>query len=51
VNATSSGNLPALQWLRENNCAWDVRVITAARDGGHLDLIDWAIANGCPEQV
>ena len=41
-------NLPLLQWLRENDCPWDVRVILAAQEEGHDDIVRWATENGCP---
>jgi hypothetical protein len=39
IIAAGHGNLPALQWLRQNNCPWEVGVINTARDGGHLDFV------------
>lgn len=42
------GNLPCLQWLRENDCPWDGRVIRTAQRRGHDDIVQGAINNGCP---
>jgi len=38
-----------LQWLRANGCPWDKYTVICARDRDHVELVNWAIANGCPE--
>lgn len=48
--AASYGNLPALQSLRQNNCPWDARVVARARFRRHLEVLEWAIENGCPQE-
>jgi hypothetical protein len=37
--------------LRANGCPWDAQTLTWARDRGQLVLVNWAIANGCPEPL
>jgi hypothetical protein len=37
-----------LQWLRANGCEWDGETCENAKKGGHLEVLQWAIANGCP---
>lgn len=46
--AARDGNLTMLQWLRENQCPWDVNTCAEAARGGHLAVMQWAAANGCP---
>jgi hypothetical protein len=36
--------------LRANACPWDKRSLRIARAWGHLELENWAVANGCPEE-
>jgi hypothetical protein len=38
-----------LQWLRATGCPWDSRVRSHAKGFGHIELLNWAIANGCPQ--
>jgi hypothetical protein len=38
-----------LQWLRENNCPWSSTLLENERVYGNQNLLDWAIANGCPD--
>jgi hypothetical protein len=38
-----------LQWARANGYPWDQRTLRNARIGGHLELLNWAIANGGDE--
>jgi hypothetical protein len=42
------GNLSALQWLRSQDCPWDVRTCSEAAFGGHLIVLQWARSQGCP---
>ena len=48
ATAARNGNLFILQWLRQNDCPWDFRVVASARANGHEDVAEWAIENGCP---
>lgn len=47
--ASRKCKLPVLQWLRENNSRWDGRVIAVARLRGRSEIVEWALANGCPD--
>eukprot|EP00611_Tribonema_gayanum_P028733 TRINITY_DN7481_c0_g1_i1.p2 TRINITY_DN7481_c0_g1~~TRINITY_DN7481_c0_g1_i1.p2 ORF type:complete len:266 (-),score=11.40 TRINITY_DN7481_c0_g1_i1:174-971(-) len=46
--AASRGDLPMLQWLRQNNCPWESSTCASAAIGGHLNVLQWARDNGCP---
>ena len=46
-SAAMHGCLPALQWLRENDCPWGATMPYAA-EGGHVHVLQWARQNGCP---
>ena len=46
--AASCGQLE-VQWARANGCPWDGYTLIYVRRGGHLELLNWAIASGCPE--
>ena len=46
--AASSGQLEALQWLREDGCPWNENTCAMAAYGGHLEVLQWIRANGCP---
>jgi len=45
--AAKSGQLQALQWLKENGCDWNHLTCAAAAQGGHLSCLQWARENGC----
>lgn len=49
--AAKFGDLSMLQWLRENDFAWDGRVLGLARREDHEHVLEWAIANGCPTEI
>ena len=38
-----------LQWAREKGCEWDEETCEYAAEGGHLEVLRWARANGCPD--
>lgn len=44
------GNLGMLRWLREpeQRCPWDFLTLVMARQRGHEEVYQWALANGCP---
>ena len=46
--AAASGHLDVLKWLREHNFAWDARTVQMASAARHNDVLQWALANGCP---
>jgi hypothetical protein len=46
AGAACFGALHMLQWLRQQGCPWDERVVV---DAGSEELRHWAIANGCPQ--
>ncbi len=48
LNAAFHGNLHVLQWLRANECPWDIHTCEYAVARGHLDVFIWARDNGCP---
>lgn len=35
-------------WARARGCRWDHRTCTEAALAGHLDLLQWLLASGCP---
>lgn len=48
MEAAKAGKLKALMWLRERRCPWDQRrLCTNAAAKGHLEVVQWAYANGC----
>jgi len=34
-----------------NGYPWDTDVIDSAAKYGHLEVVEWAKANGCPEKI
>jgi hypothetical protein len=38
-----------MDFLGMNGFPWDSRVVHFAGEYGHLEIADWAIANGCPD--
>ncbi len=46
--AACVGNLEKLQALREDGWLWDDGTCLEAARGGHLEVLQWARANGCP---
>lgn len=48
--AAVHGNLPLLQWLRENNFSWNSCVLSHARQEGHDHVVAWALENGCLDE-
>ena len=40
-----------LKWLRSEGCPWNKWACFKAALNGHLDVLQWAIDNGCPYQV
>jgi hypothetical protein len=49
AQAALRGNLSMLQWLRDNDCPWSSTLLENARVYGHQNILDWAIAYGCPD--
>jgi len=52
--AAGSGHLEVLKWLRAQvpPCPWNRETCAAARWGGrHMDVVAWALANGCPPDI
>ena len=43
--------MECLKWLRSEGCPWDARACAGAALDGHLDVLQWAIDNGCPYVV
>ena len=37
-----------LAWAKEMGCRWDASVCAVAARGGHLEVLKWARAQGCP---
>ena len=48
VEATRSGNLELVQWLRVNGCPWDAYTCYFAVQEGHVEVLRWLRENGCP---
>jgi hypothetical protein len=46
--AADKGYFKMLQKLRELNCPWNWDVLTYALRKGHLEILKWAIQEGCP---
>ena len=44
------GRLECLMYLRSMHIPWDYRVCKEALAHGHFELLEYAKANGCPEQ-
>ena len=44
--AARSGKLKKLKLLRAGGCPWDAGTCTHAARGGHLEVLQWARANG-----
>jgi hypothetical protein len=39
-----------LRCARANDCPWGSLTCIVAKKLGHIELLNWAIANGCPQQ-
>jgi hypothetical protein len=37
------------QWAKANGCLWNSDTCERGAEGGHLEVVKWAIENGCPE--
>jgi hypothetical protein len=53
LRAAGSGQLERLGWLRVRGCAWEPSwdgedCCSSAAAGGHLTVLQWARADGCP---
>jgi len=46
--AAKHGQLAALILLKDHGCPWDEYTCFHAAKGGHLNILQWARANGCP---
>jgi len=46
--AAGGGHLPIIEWLRENECLWDLNTCSSAARYGHLSTLKWARESGCP---
>jgi len=46
--AAEHGQLPIVQWLRQNGCFWDHLTPCWAAQNNHWDVLQWCHANGCP---
>ena len=46
--AAGAGELVILKWLRQHSASWDEYSLIDAAACGHLDVMQWAIENGCP---
>ena len=49
ARAARGGHLEVLKWLRKKGFRWDARTVQAATKAGHDDVLQWALANGCPK--
>ena len=47
--AAEAGQLGVLRWLRERKYPWpEERLANMAAAGGHVDVLDWLVSQGCP---
>ncbi len=46
--AAENGDLKMLKWAREHSCSWG-KTAQFARTYNQLELLQWAIDNGCPD--
>ena len=46
--AARAGDLALLQALREAGHPWNTEVQRCGAWAGHLELLQWALAHGCP---
>jgi len=46
-SAARHGDLQALKRARKNGCVWSGWTCAYAAMNGHIDVIEWAIENGC----
>ena len=47
--AAMNGQLPALKYLHENGCPWDLCTCLCAADNEHWDCLQYAVDNKCPD--
>jgi hypothetical protein len=54
IRVARLGQLEPLRWLRAHGCAWEPceewqeDPCSSAAEGGHLSVLQWALADGCP---
>ena len=46
--AAAAGHLNMLKYAREKGREWDKYTGALAAENGHLDVLQWCVANGCP---
>lgn len=46
--ACATGQLRTLAWLRAHRCPWNEEASAHAAANGHVDVLNWALENGCP---
>jgi hypothetical protein len=51
VSAVLEGRLNIVRFLHERGYAWDEHTVDHAVSEGHLDILDYALANGCPHDI
>ena len=51
--AAFSGNLEVLQYLRDINppCPWSYQVCNIAVKQGNMEMLQWAMRQGCPWKI
>ena len=49
--AAENGHLPALKYLRENRCPWDLDTCRHAAFNEHWECLQYAVDNKCPGGV
>lgn len=47
-HASIGGQYDMLRFLRSKNAIWDIWTIIWAANLGHIDILRWALNNGCP---
>jgi hypothetical protein len=41
-------SVPMLQWARGEGLEWGAMTVSTAAEGGHGEVVRWAVENGCP---
>ncbi|PNH06930.1 hypothetical protein TSOC_006646, partial [Tetrabaena socialis] len=50
LEATKSGSVELLAWLRDLNCPWGADNFPCAAEAGSEEVLEWLVAQGCPMQ-
>jgi hypothetical protein len=50
TSAISSNNIELIKWLRSIGAQWDEETVDTAVAMGYIDILDYLIKNGCPNE-